>query len=188
MLWRAEPELPKEQADLIYICYPNNPMGAALTRDDLRKWVDYSLANDSIILYNSAYIGENDKAASIYEIPEAKKVAIEFKSFSKTAGFTGIRYAFMVVPKELTAKDMNNNQISLNKLWNRRQTTKFNGVSYVTQRGAEAVYSEQGYSETREIINYYMNNASIILNGLKKSGFEVYGGVNAPLYMVENPQ
>lgn len=177
-----KPELPTQHADLIYICSPNNPTGAALTKAELKQWVDYALEHKSIILYDSAYsayIQEKDICGSIYEIPEAKKVAIEFKSFSKTAGFTGIRCAFTVVPKELYAYD-NTNKISLNKLWNRRQTTKFNGVSYVTQRAAEAVYSIQGMKETKNIIKYYMNNAKIILNGLKKAGFEVYGGINAP--------
>ena len=178
-----KPSFPDKHADLIYICSPNNPTGAALTKAELKAWVDYALENNSIILYDSAYsayIQEEDICGSIYEIPDAKKVAVEFKSFSKTAGFTGIRCAFTVVPKELYAFDDMGNKAALNKLWNRRQTTKFNGVSYVTQRAAEAVYSEKGMKETKEVIKYYMNNAEIILNGLKRAGFEAYGGVNAP--------
>ncbi len=178
-----KPDFPKRHADLIYICSPNNPTGAALTKEELKAWVDYALENNSIILYDSAYsayIQEENVCGSIYEISEARKCAIEFKSFSKTAGFTGIRCAFTVVPKELYAFDDKGNKVELNKLWNRRQTTKFNGVSYVTQRAAEAVYSIEGMKETKEVISYYMDNAKIILDGLKQAGFEAYGGVNAP--------
>lgn len=178
-----KPSFPSRHADLIYICSPNNPTGAALTKEELKAWVDYAIENNSIILYDSAYsayIQEENVCGSIYEIPNARKCAIEFKSFSKTAGFTGIRCAFTVVPKDLQAFDDNGNKIELNKLWNRRQTTKFNGVSYVTQRAAEAVYSIEGMKETKEVISYYMDNAKIILDALKKAGFEAYGGVNAP--------
>ena len=178
-----KPSFPSRHADLIYICSPNNPTGAALTKEELKAWVDYAIENNSIILYDSAYsayIQEENVCGSIYEIPNARKCAIEFKSFSKTAGFTGIRCAFTVVPKDLQAIDDNGNKIELNKLWNRRQTTKFNGVSYVTQRAAEAVYSIEGMKETKEVISYYMDNAKIILDGLKQAGFEAYGGVNAP--------
>lgn len=178
-----KPSFPSRHADLIYICSPNNPTGAALTKEELKAWVDYALENNSIILYDSAYsayIQEENVCGSIYEISEARKCAIEFKSFSKTAGFTGIRCAFTVVPKELYAFDDKGNKIELNRLWNRRQTTKFNGVSYVTQRAAEAVYSIEGMKETKEVISYYMDNAKIILDGLKQAGFEAYGGVNAP--------
>ena len=178
-----KPSFPSRHADLIYICSPNNPTGAALTKEELKAWVDYAIENNSIILYDSAYsayIQEKNVCGSIYEIPNARKCAIEFKSFSKTAGFTGIRCAFTVVPKDLQAFDDNGNKIELNKLWNRRQTTKFNGVSYVTQRAAEAVYSIEGMKETKEVISYYMDNAKIILDGLKQAGFEAYGGVNAP--------
>ena len=178
-----KPSFPSRHADLIYICSPNNPTGAALTKDELKAWVDYALENNSIILYDSAYsayIQEENVCGSIYEISEACKCAIEFKSFSKTAGFTGIRCAFTVVPKELYAFDDKGNKVELNRLWNRRQTTKFNGVSYVTQRAAEAVYSIEGMKETKEVISYYMDNAKIILDGLKQAGFEAYGGVNAP--------
>ena len=178
-----KPSFPSRHADLIYICSPNNPTGAALTKEELKTWVDYAIENNSIILYDSAYsayIQEENVCGSIYEINEARKCAIEFKSFSKTAGFTGIRCAFTVVPKELYAFDDNGNKVELNRLWNRRQTTKFNGVSYVTQRAAEAVYSIEGMKETKEVISYYMDNAKIILDGLKQAGFEAYGGVNAP--------
>ena len=178
-----KPEFPKTPVDLIYICSPNNPTGTTLTKEDLQAWVNYALENNSIILYDSAYsafIKEDNMPRSIYEVENAKKVAIEFKSFSKTAGFTGIRCAFTIVPKELMAFDSNNNKVALNPLWNRRQTTKFNGVSYVTQKAAEAVYSPEGLKETSAIINYYMDNAKIILDGLKENGFEAYGGINAP--------
>lgn len=178
-----KPDFPKSHVDLIYICSPNNPTGAALTLEELKAWVNYAIENNSIILYDSAYsayIQEENVCGSIYEIPEAHKCAIEFKSFSKTAGFTGIRCAFTVVPKELQAFDDNGNKVNVNKLWLRRQTTKFNGVSYITQRAAEAVYSKEGMKETKEVINYYMDNAKIILDGLKQAGFEAYGGVNAP--------
>lgn len=178
-----KPDFPKSHVDLIYICSPNNPTGAALTLEELKAWVNYAIENNSIILYDSAYsayIQEENVCGSIYEIPEARKCAIEFKSFSKTAGFTGIRCAFTVVPKELQAFDDNGNKVNVNKLWLRRQTTKFNGVSYITQRAAEAVYSKEGMKETKEVINYYMDNAKIILDGLKQAGFEAYGGVNAP--------
>ena len=167
-----KPSFPSRHADLIYICSPNNPTGAALTKEELKAWVDYAIENNSIILYDSAYsayIQEENVCGSIYEIPNARKCAIEFKSFSKTAGFTGIRCAFTVVPKDLQAFDDNGNKIELNKLWNRRQTTKF-----------KAVYSIEGMKETKEVISYYMDNAKIILDGLKQAGFEAYGGVNAP--------
>lgn len=168
------PELPDVDVDLIYLCSPNNPTGTVLTRRDLERWVDYATRKGAIILFDSAYssyIQEPGLPGSIYEIPGAKEVAIEFKSFSKTAGFTGLRCAFTVVPKALG---------KLNGFWNRRQCTKFNGVSYVVQRAAEAVYSEAGRGETAEMIRYYMGNAAIIREGLAKAGFEVYGGKNAP--------
>ena len=177
------PELPSEVPGLIYLCSPNNPTGTALTREELIKWVDYAERNKAIILYDSAYsayIRDADLPKSIYEIPGAKRTAIEFKSFSKTAGFTGVRCAFTVVPKELKGYAQDGQEVSLNSLWNRRQCTKFNGVSYIVQRGAEAVYSKEGMKETAKLIDYYMNNAAIILNGLKKAGYEVYGGENAP--------
>ncbi|MGX8710624.1 MAG: LL-diaminopimelate aminotransferase [bacterium] len=179
------PELPKERADMIYLCFPNNPSGVGISREELKKWVDYALANQSVILYDAAYeafITEEDMPHSIYEIEGAKKCAIEFRSFSKTAGFTGTRCAYTILPKELVFGG-----VSLNKLWDRRQSTKMNGVSYVVQRGAEAVFSEEGRREVRENIAYYLNNAKIIVDGLKKAGFEVYGGVNSPYVWLKTP-
>ncbi|MGX8701413.1 LL-diaminopimelate aminotransferase [Caproiciproducens sp.] len=179
------PELPKERADMIYLCFPNNPSGVGISRGELKKWVDYALANQSVILYDAAYeafITEEDMPHSIYEIEGAKKCAIEFRSFSKTAGFTGTRCAYTVIPKELVFGG-----VSLNKLWDRRQSTKMNGVSYVVQRGAEAVFSEEGRREVRENIAYYLKNAKIIVDGLQKAGFEVYGGVNSPYVWLKTP-
>ncbi|HEX3039305.1 MAG TPA: LL-diaminopimelate aminotransferase [Caproiciproducens sp.] len=179
------PQIPAEHVDLIYLCFPNNPSGAGINKAELKKWVDYALENQSLILFDAAYeafITEGDMPHSIYEIEGAKKCAIEFRSFSKTAGFTGTRCAFTVIPKELTF-----NGVSLNRLWDRRQSTKMNGVSYVVQRGAEAVYSEEGMREVRENIEYYQNNARIISEGLKKAGFEVYGGVNSPYIWLKTP-
>ena len=170
------PALPTEPVDLIYICSPNNPTGTALTRRELAVWIEYAQKTGAVILYDSAYsayIAEPDCPGSIYELPGAKEVAIEFKSFSKTAGFTGVRCAFTVVPKALAGG-------KLNAMWNRRQCTKFNGVNYVVQRAAEAVYSEAGQREIRQTIGCYMENARIIREGLTSAGFTVYGGVNAP--------
>ncbi len=179
------PQIPAEHVDLVYLCFPNNPSGAGISKAELKKWVDYALENQSLILFDAAYeafITEEDMPHSIYEIEGAKRCAIEFRSFSKTAGFTGTRCAFTVIPKELTF-----NGVSLNRLWDRRQSTKMNGVSYVVQRGAEAVYSEEGKREVRENIEYYQNNAKIISEGLKKAGFEVYGGVNSPYIWLKTP-
>ena len=179
------PEFPKEKVDIIYLCLPNNPTGTVLNKEELKKWVDYAIENEAIILFDSAYeafISEENVLHSIYEIEGAKKVAIEFRSFSKTAGFTGVRCAYTVVPKELKIGD-----ISLNKLWNRRQCTKFNGVPYITQRAAEAVYTEEGQKQIKENIAYYMNNAKIIREGLKESGYTVYGGINAPYIWLKVP-
>lgn len=180
------PQLPKEPVDLIYLCFPNNPAGIGMNRTELKKWVDYALANHSLILYDAAYeafITEKDMPHSIFEIEGAKKCAIEFRSFSKTAGFTGTRCAFTVIPKDLQVDG-----VSLNKLWDRRQSTKMNGVSYVIQRGAEAVYSEEGKKEVQENIAYYLNNAKIIREGLAEAGFEVYGGVNSPYIWLKTPE
>ena len=177
------PPLPTEPVDLIYLCSPNNPTGTVLTRDELVSWVEYAKKNEAIILYDSAYsayIREEGVVHSIYEIPGAREVAIEFKSFSKTAGFTGVRCAFTIVPMELKQRDEKGTLQSVNKLWLRRQCTKFNGVSYIVQRGAEAVYTPKGMRQTREIIDYYMGNAAIICNGLEAAGYEVFGGKNAP--------
>ncbi len=177
-----EPELPKEKVDIIYLCFPNNPTGTVLNKQQLKKWVDYAIENESIILFDSAYeafIEEENIPHSIYEIEDAKKVAVEFRSFSKTAGFTGIRCAYTVVPKEI--------KYELNKMWKRRQCTKFNGTSYIIQRGAEAVYSENGKSEIMKNIQYYKENAKIILEELKKVGILVYGGINSPYIWMKCP-
>lgn len=184
------PELPNKKVDMIYLCLPNNPTGTVLTKDQLAKWVEYAKANSAIILFDSAYeafISEENVPHSIYEIEGAKEVAIEFRSFSKTAGFTGVRCAYVVVPKELKAYTKEGKEVEVNKLWNRRQCTKFNGVPYITQRAAEAVYSEKGQKQIKENINYYMENAKIILEGLKEAGFEVYGGKNAPYIWLKVP-
>jgi len=184
------PELPKEVPDMIYLCFPNNPTGTVISKEELAKWVKYAKENNSIILYDAAYeafITEDDIPHTIYEIDGAKEVAIEFKSFSKTAGFTGIRCAYTIVPKELKVKASNGEEVSLNKMWNRRQCTKFNGVSYVTQRGAEAVYSEEGQKEIRENIKYYLENAKIIREGLDEVGIEYYGGINSPYIWLKVP-
>ena len=185
------PSLPEEVPDIIYLCFPNNPTGTVLNKEQLKVWVDYAKENHSIIMFDAAYcefISEKDVPKSIYEIEGAKEVAIEFKSFSKTAGFTGIRCAYTIVPKEVMAYDKNNEKIGLNKLWNRRQCTKFNGVSYITQKGAEAVYTDEGKREVRENIDYYMNNAKIILEGLKAKNIEAYGGVNSPYVWLKTPE
>lgn len=185
------PQLPDRRVDIIYLCYPNNPTGTTLTKAELKKWVDYALENDTLILFDSAYeayIQDPTIPHSIYEIKGAKKVAIEFRSFSKTAGFTGIRCGYTVVPKELNAHSIDGEIVSLNKLWNRRQCTKFNGTSYITQRAAEAVYSPEGKEQIKEIINYYMTNAKIMKEGLQEAGFTVYGGDNAPYIWVKTPE
>ena len=185
------PELPKEKVDMIYLCYPNNPTGTTLTKEQLKAWVDYAKENKAIILFDAAYeafISDKDVPHSIYEIEGAKEVAIEFRSFSKTAGFTGIRCAFTVIPKELEGYTESGEKIELNKLWNRRQCTKFNGVSYVTQRAAEAIYSEEGKKQVKENINYYKENAKIIKQGLEEAGYTVYGGVNSPYVWLKLPE
>lgn len=178
------PELPEREADIIYLCFPNNPSGAGITADELKKWVDYANEHKSVILYDAAYEAyiTEDLPHSIYEIEGARTCAIEFRSFSKTAGFTGTRCAFTVVPKELVFGG-----ISLNKLWSRRQSTKMNGVSYVVQRAAEAVYSKEGMAQVKKNIAYYQNNARIIREGLSAAGFEVYGGVNSPYIWLKTP-
>lgn len=185
------PELPKRKVDVIYLCYPNNPTGTTLSKAELKRWVDYALENDALILFDSAYeayIQDPEVPHSIYEIKGAKKVAIEFRSFSKTAGFTGIRCGYTVVPKELNARSIDGEVVSLNKLWNRRQCTKFNGTSYITQRAAEAVYSPEGKEQVKEIVNYYMTNAKIMKEGLEACGFTVYGGDNAPYIWLKTPE
>lgn len=176
------PQLPKESVDVIYLCYPNNPTGTTLTRDQLRVFVDYALEHESLILFDSAYeafITSENVPHSIYEIEGAEKCAIEFRSFSKTAGFTGVRCGYTVIPKGLKAKTAKGD-ISLRDLWNRRQTTKFNGASYVAQRAAEAIYTPEGKSQIKETIEYYLENARILREGLSEIGFDVYGGKDAP--------
>jgi len=184
------PSLPKQRVDMIYLCYPNNPTGMTLSREELKKWVDYARENKAVILYDGAYeayIQEEGIPHSIYEIEGAKEVAIEFRSFSKNAGFTGTRCAYTVVPKTVKAYTESGEAVSLNKLWNRRQTTKFNGVSYIIQKGAAAVYTEEGQREIKELINYYMTNAKIIREGLMSLGLKVFGGVNAPYIWLKTP-
>jgi len=185
------PELPKGKADLIYLCFPNNPTGTTISKDELKKWVDYAKANKSIILFDAAYeayIQEDDIPHSIYEIEGAKEVAIEFRSFSKNAGFTGTRCAFTVVPKGLLAYTSSGEAVEVNKLWNRRHTTKFNGVPYIIQRGAEAVYTKEGQQQVKALIDYYMSNAKIIREGLQGIGLKVFGGVNAPYIWLKAPE
>lgn len=184
------PELPKEKVDMIYLCVPNNPTGTTLSKAELTKWVEFAKANDAIILFDAAYesyIQEPDIPHSIYEIDGAKEVAIEFRSFSKTAGFTGTRCAYTVVPKTVMGRSASGETHSLNKLWNRRQTTKFNGVPYIIQRGAQAVYTPEGQQQIKEVIKYYMANAKIIREGLQSIGLQVFGGVNAPYIWLKTP-
>ncbi len=184
------PSLPDKKVDIIYLCFPNNPTGTTITRTELKKWVDYARENKALILYDAAYeayISESDVAHSIYEIDGAKEVAIEFRSFSKNAGFTGTRCAFCVVPKELYAYTKSGEKVSLNSLWNRRHTTKFNGTPYIIQRGAEAAYSPEGKEQIKSMIAYYMENAKIIRDGIKELGFSVFGGVNAPYIWLKTP-
>ena len=179
------PSIPEKTPDLIYLCYPNNPTGVTASRAQLQGWVEYALKNGSVILFDAAYeafITEPDVPHSIYEIPGAKKCAIEFRSFSKTAGFTGTRCAYTVVPKELVIDGA-----SLNAMWNRRQTTKFNGVPYVIQRAAAAVYSDEGQVQIKKTIQFYLNNAKVIRQGLTEAGLTVYGGVNAPYIWCKTP-
>lgn len=184
------PEMPKTTVDVMYLCYPNNPTGAMLTRAQLQEIVRYALQNGVLLLYDSAYeayIGEPDKPHSIYEIDGARECAIEFRSMSKTAGFTGTRCAYTVVPKTLQYRDTFGNTVSLNAMWGRRMATKFNGVSYITQRGAAAAYSDEGYAQLQSVIADYMENARIIREGLQSAGYTVYGGVNAPYIWLRVP-
>ena len=176
--------------DIIYLCLPNNPTGTTLTKEQLEKWVEYARKNKALILFDGAYeayISEENIPHSIYEIEGANEVAIEFKSFSKNAGFTGVRCAYTVVPKELKGYTKSGEEVSINSLWNRRHGTKFNGVSYPVQKAAEAVYSADGQKQFKENIEYYMNNAKIIKEGLQEAGFTVYGGVNAPYIWLKVP-
>lgn len=184
------PELPKQKVDVMYLCFPNNPTGMTLTREQLKTIVGYAIANRVLILYDSAYeayISEPDAPHSIYEIEGARQCAIEFRSMSKTAGFTGTRCAYTVVPKDLVYPDSLGNEVSLNSMWGRRVSTKFNGVPYVTQRAAEAAYSDEGYPEIMSVVADYMENARIIRENLTKAGFTCYGGVNAPYIWLKVP-
>lgn len=184
------PEIPDRRIDILYLCYPNNPTGTVISKAELKKWVNYALENDTLILYDAAYeayIQDPDIPHSIYEIKGAKKVAIEFRSFSKTAGFTGVRCGYTVVSKELTAATLEGERIPLNRMWNRRQCTKFNGTSYITQRGAEAIYTPEGKKQVKAIIQYYMANARIMKEALESTGLKVFGGENAPYLWVKTP-
>ena len=184
------PQIPDHRVDMIYLCYPNNPTGMVISKSELRKWVNYAIHNDSIIFYDAAYeayIQDPDIPHSIYEIRGARKVAIEFHSYSKTAGFTGVRCGYTVIPKELTAYTMEGAPIELNPMWDRRQCTKFNGTSYISQRAAEAIYTPEGQKQVKETIAYYMENAKIMRDGLTRLGFKVYGGENAPYLWVKTP-
>ncbi len=184
------PELPKNKVDILYLCFPNNPTGATITKEDLKKWVDYALQNKSLILFDAAYeafIQDKEIPHSIYEIEGSKDCAIEFRSFSKNAGFTGVRCAYTVIPKNLKGFSSTNEEIDLWPLWNRRQSTKFNGVSYIVQKGAEAVYSLEGKKQVRGLIDFYMENAKIMKNKLQNSGYRVYGGDNAPYIWIKVP-
>jgi len=183
--------IPTEKVDLIYLCFPNNPTGATATREHLQAWVNYAKTHGSIIFFDAAYeafITDPDLPHSIYEIEGAKECAIEFRSFSKNAGFTGTRCALTTVPKTLMGKAADGSDVSLWQLWNRRQSTKFNGVSYIVQRGAEAVYSPEGQSQVQALVRFYMDNAQIIREQLTTAGIQVYGGVNAPYVWVKTPQ
>jgi LL-diaminopimelate aminotransferase len=184
------PDLPREPVDLIYLCSPNNPTGMAATREQLERWVAYAREHQAIILFDAAYeafISDPAIPHSIYEIPGARDVAIEFRSFSKTAGFTGVRCAFTVVPKTLMGRTSSGESLALHGLWNRRHTTKFNGVSYPVQRAAAAIYEPQGRQQVRTIIEFYLENARLIREGLAKLGLAVYGGVNAPYVWLKTP-
>ena len=177
------PNLPKEKVDLIYLCFPNNPTGSTISKDDLKAWVDYAKKHKALILFDAAYeafITDDSLPKSIYEVEGAKEVAIEFRSFSKSAGFTGTRCAYTVVPKECVAYDSKGNTQLLHSLWNRRQNTKFNGVSYPVQRAAEAVYSNEGMVQCKALINYYMHNANVICKTMNTLGYDYVGGENSP--------
>lgn len=185
------PQIPDHRVDIIYLCYPNNPTGTVITRAELKKWVDFAIKNDAVIFYDAAYesyIQDPDIPHSIYEIRGAKKCAIEFHSYSKTAGFTGIRCGYTIVPKDVTASTLDGKRIELNQLWDRRQCTKFNGTSYISQRAAEATYTPEGKQQVKEVIDYYMTNASIMRKTLTELGLQVYGGENAPYLWVKTPK
>ena len=185
------PALPDQKVDVIYLCSPNNPTGAVMTKEALTQWVNYAKENGSIILYDAAYeafIQDSSIPHSIYEIPGARDVAIESRSFSKNAGFTGMRCGFLVIPKSLMGKDSQGNNVSLHKLWNRRHSTKFNGASYVIQKGAAAAYSKEGKEQIKQTVGFYMENALIVRNTLTNMGIDTYGGENAPYVWVKTPR
>lgn len=185
------PDIPDKKIDLIYLCLPNNPTGTVFTHKELKKWIDYAIKNKSLILFDAAYerfIEEDGVPHSIYEIEGAKKVAIEFKSFSKTAGFTGIRCSYTIVPKEAVAYKSDGEEVNLNQLWNRRQCTKFNGASYISQKGAEAIYTKECQEQIDTNIKYYKRNCKIIKEGLEQSGYKVYGGINSPYIWFKIPE
>jgi LL-diaminopimelate aminotransferase len=184
------PALPDQHVDLIYLCFPNNPTGAVATKGQLEEWVAYARLERAIILYDAAYeayITDPKIPHSIFEIPGARDVAIEFRSFSKTAGFTGVRCAFTVVPKSLSGTTTTGQSVSVHQLWNRRQSTKFNGVSYPVQRAAEAIYSTAGKVQIRAMVDFYLTNSRLIREGLERVGLTVYGGVNAPYVWLKTP-
>ncbi len=184
------PALPSSRPNIIYLCFPNNPTGTVLTADELKKWVDYALANSALILFDSAYeayVRTPGIPRSIYEIEGARRCAIEFRSFSKTAGFTGVRCGYTVVPSELEGIDARGNKVSLRQLWNRRQCTKFNGASYISQRAAESLYTADGRRQVAAVLDYYRHNASMLLQGLSEAGLKAYGGVDAPYIWVKTP-
>ena len=185
-----QPELPAEHVDIIYLCCPNNPTGTTLSKAELQKWVDYARREDAVILFDAAYqayIQEAGVPHSIFEIEGAKDVAIEFRSFSKTAGFTGTRCGYIVLPKTVQGKCADGSRIPFNGLWNRRHTTKFNGTSYIVQRGAEAIFTAEGKEEVQQTIAYYLENARIIREGMKAAGLKTYGGINAPYIWLQAP-
>lgn len=185
------PSLPSERPDVIYLCYPNNPTGTVLTREQLKVWVDYARANGCLILFDSAYeayVTQPDVPRSIYEIEGASDVAIEFRSYSKTAGFTGLRLGYTVVPKSLYGVDSEGGKVSLHALWLRRQSTKFNGASYVIQRAAEALYTPDGIRQVRETVDYYMRNSRLLLEGVRSAGLKAFGGENSPYVWIKTPE
>ncbi len=185
------PALPVTSPDIIYLCFPNNPTGTVLTREQLKKWVDYALSHNALLLFDSAYeayVNTPGIPRSIYEIEGAERCAIEFRSFSKTAGFTGVRCGYTVVPSALKGIDGSGHEVELRKLWNRRQCTKFNGASYISQRAAEALYSPHGRSQVTATIEYYRRNASMLLKGLSEAGLKAYGGVDSPYIWVKTPE
>lgn len=185
------PDIPKQSLDVIYLCYPNNPTGSMITREQLTAWVRYALANNAIILYDVAYqafIRDSDLPRSIYEIHGAKRCAMEFHSFSKNGGFTGVRCGYTVCPRELDGRRADNQEVSLHRLWSRRWSTKSNGVSYIVQRGAEALYSDEGREQVKALTDFYLGNAAIVLEGCKAMGLDAFGGVNAPYVWVRCPE